>query len=131
MGYSITFATKTNWTRSDFPTDSQLERIRTNILALMNGFKWITKIYTASNKMNYARANNYEKILSEIYSMLQGTQGYYIYSGVANAGQARIWQARFRREVSMALVNNEYWQDFEDAFEWQDFDNSLTWNDFI
>lgn len=131
MGYSISFTTKTNWARSDLPNDNDLERVRKNILALMNGFKYITKIYTYDNKMNYDRANRYEKILSEIYSMLQGTQGYYVYSGVANVGQNRMWQARYRRHIDMALTNDEFWSDFEDPFEWQDFDNSMAWEDFL
>lgn len=131
MGYTISFTTKKNWTRNDFPTDAELERVRKNIQALMTGFRYITKIYVASNIMNYDRANRYEKILFEIYSMLQGTQGYYVYSGVANAGQSRVWQTRFRRHVTMAFTNDEFWRDFEDAFEWQDFDANYTWNDFI
>ena len=97
MGYSISFTTKTNWVQSDPRRDSEMERIRQNILKLMTGFRWITKIYTYSNTINYSRANNYEKILNEIYNMMLGTNELYILGGIATGGEPLIWQNRFIR----------------------------------
>lgn len=103
MGYSISFTTKTDWTMEDFPLDSELERIRLNIRQLMRGFAYISKIYTYSNSMDYTRANRGEKILWEIYNMMFGTQDLYVHCGVANSGQNRFWQNRFRRKYNHVL----------------------------
>lgn len=97
LGYSINITTKINWVSSDMRTDAEMERIRSNIQKLMTGFHWITKIYTYANTINYDRANRYEKILFEIYNMMQGMNNWYVYGGVANGGQPRLWQHRFRQ----------------------------------
>lgn len=97
LGYSINITTKINWVSSDMRTDAEMERIRSNIQKLMTGFHWITKIYTYANTINYDRANRYEKILFEIYNMLAGMNNWYVYGGVANGGQPRLWQHRFRQ----------------------------------
>ena len=69
-GYSITITTKTNWTTSDLRTASEMERIRTNIRALMTGFHYISSIYSNANSFDYVKANNWEKILSEIWHLV-------------------------------------------------------------
>ena len=102
-GYSISISTKTDWNMEDFPTDEELERIRLNIKALKDGFFSLTRIYSYSNKMSYKRANNYEKILDEIYNMLISSQNYFVYSGVSNSGQGRMWQNRFRKKYNHVL----------------------------
>ena len=125
-GYVINITTKTNWTVSDFPTYSEMERIRTNIKAIMIGFTYITQIYDAADAINYARANLYEKILYEIDTMLISLENNYIYSGVANAGQNRIWQHRFRKQH--AYFNT--WNDLVEIY-WSDFEENETWNGVI
>ena len=97
VGYSISITTKTNWTSSDLRSASQMERIRTNIKALMTGFHYITTIYSNANNFDYKKANNWEKILNEIFYMLWGMENWYVYSGVSNSGQNRLWQHRFRQ----------------------------------
>lgn len=47
--------------------------------------------------LNYESANNIEKILEDIESLVTSMQNYYVYSGVARSGQRRLWQNRFRR----------------------------------
>lgn len=77
-------------------TASEMERIRLNIKKLMTGYHYITKIYSNAEKFDYKKANNWEKILNEIYNMMWGMEDWYVYSGVANSGQPRLWQHRFR-----------------------------------
>ena len=88
--------TKTNWTASDMRTQSEMLRIKNNILALMVGFHYITRIYGNVENFNYLKANNWEKILSEIYGMMLGFENYQVYSGVSASGQRRLYQNRFR-----------------------------------
>lgn len=96
VGYNITITTKTDWASTDLRTASQMERIRTNIRALMTGYHYITTIEANAENFDYIKANNWEKILDEIYHLLWGMEDWYVYSGVANAGQNRLWQNRFR-----------------------------------
>ena len=49
------------------------------------------------NKMTYKKANDIEKVLDEIYYLMWGMKDWYVYSGVANSGQNRLWQHRFRQ----------------------------------
>lgn len=95
-GYNINITTKTNWTQTDMRTSAEMERIRTNIRAIMQGFHYITTIYSNAESFNYTKANNWEKILYEIFNLLWGMTDWYVYSGVSNSGQRRLWQHRFR-----------------------------------
>ena len=95
-GYSITITTKTNWTQTDQRTASEMERIRTNIRAIMQGYYYITQIEQNANNFNIEKANNWEKILDEMYNMMWGMTDWYVYSGTSNSGQQRLWQNRFR-----------------------------------
>ena len=95
-GYPISITTKTNWTNTELRTASEMERIRSNIKALADGFHWYTNIYNNAEDFNYLKANNWEKILSEIYEQFYSMCSYYVYSGVASAGSNRIYQNRFR-----------------------------------
>lgn len=69
-GYSISFTTKTDWTTSDMRTASQMERIRTNIKKLMTGFHYIASIYATAEDFDFEKANNWEKILYEIWNLM-------------------------------------------------------------
>ena len=107
-GYNITITTKTNWTSSDLRTASDMERIRTNIRALMAGYHYITSIYSNADQFNYVKANNWEKILDEIYHLMWGMEDWYVYAGVSNAGQNRLWQHRFRQFFVSPITVIEY-----------------------
>jgi len=95
LGYSITITTKTNWTASDMRDNTNMERIRQNILKIMRGYHWINPIYTPSITMNYQRANRYELILNEIYYLMFGMRNMYVYGGVARGGEPLLWQNNF------------------------------------
>lgn len=103
-GYPINITTKDDWFVTDLRDNTNMERIRQNILKLMTGYHFITKIYTASNTMTYIRANNYEKILDEIYYMFFGMENWQVHSGVANSGQNRMWQNRYRNVIKDSVV---------------------------
>lgn len=122
---------KTNWTKADMRDQWNMERIRKNILKLMD-FTYNTKIKTSSNTINYSRANNYEKILFEIYNFMNGTQNWYVYCGVANMGQNRLWQHRYR-EFYPLLQFNITWNYVNDYMKqrWNEFDSSFTWELFV
>ena len=94
-GYPISFTTKTNWTQSDMRTANEMERIRTNIKKLMQGFYYLTNIESNAEHFDYIKANNWEKILYEIYYLYFGTANYYVYGGIATGGEPLLWQHRF------------------------------------
>lgn len=70
VGYNINITTKTDWVQTDMRTASAMERIRKNILKIMQGYHWISKIYATAESFDYIKANNWEKILFEIFNML-------------------------------------------------------------
>ncbi len=95
-GYVISITTKTDWTQFDKRKATEMERIRSNIKKIMQGYHYLTSIEPNADFFNYVKANNWEKILFEMYKLMGGMANYFVYSGVANAGQPRIWQNRFR-----------------------------------
>ena len=105
VGYNINITTKTNWVQTDLRTASEMERIRTNIRKIMQGFHYLTNIEQNANNWDYIKANNWEKILFEIYNLMCGMEDWYVYSGVSNSGQNRLWQHRFRQFFAPAPIN--------------------------
>ena len=103
VGYDINITTKTNWQQSDMRTSSEMERIRTNIKKIMQGYYYVTSIEQNAEYFNYVKANNWEKILNEMYELMFGMQNWYIYGGVARGGQNRVWQHRFRQLYGYGL----------------------------
>lgn len=95
-GYPISITTKTDWTSLPLRSSSEMERIRSNIKKIRDGFHQISTIYANADNFNCLKANNWEKILSEQYTQLVGMEDYYVYSGVARSGQPRVFQNRFR-----------------------------------
>lgn len=99
-GYAVNITTKTNWTQFDKRKASEMERIRSNIRRIMEGYHYLTSIEPNAEFFNYVKANNWEKILDEINMLMQSMSQYFVYSGVANAGQPRLWQNRFRHSYT-------------------------------
>lgn len=106
VGYNINITTKTNWTQTDMRTASEMERIRTNIRSIMQGFHYITTINSNADNFNFSKANNWEKILNEIYNLMLGMENWYVYSGVGSSGQRRLWQNRFRHNFETPTITN-------------------------
>lgn len=95
--YPIKIQVKKNWQMSDFPVSSEMERIRQNVNALKEVYFAFTEIPENLEYMTIEKANDIEKILSEIDFILISMENNFIYSGVANCGQNRMWQQRYRR----------------------------------
>lgn len=104
MGYTNRTNNKLDWNMRDFRTQEQADRIKANYTQIKSAydrfnlpdFKWET----------ITDANDIERILWQIYYNLQAISNYFIKSGVARAGQNRVWQQRFRRGSNILRLNS-------------------------
>lgn len=100
-GYYNNIVTKTNWELGDIVSLEELNRVKNNLQTLKDTYAVLSTTpqvpSTSRTKINYVEANDMEKILSDIEKLIGYMQQNYIYGGVANGGQNRIWQQRFRR----------------------------------
>ena len=98
-GYKNTVNTKTNWTADDIQKVSEIQRYIDNIAELKD--KYYSNVEgtmpTTSTWLTIEGANYLEQILVNIDELVKNMEQYYVYSGVANLGQNRLWQQRFRR----------------------------------
>ena len=95
--YKVNIVTKTDWNMTDFPTSSEMERIRNNVKTLKEVYFSFTQIPENLEYMTIEKANDIEKILYEIDKILIDMENNLIYCGVAGCGQDRVWQQRFRK----------------------------------
>lgn len=106
-GYmSQTLTTKLDWTLTDKFSPSDMQRYLNNIQEIRTALTSLNSTpYTPTtmNYMSFETANNIEKILVDIEMLIRGMENYYVYSGVANAGQQRFYQNRFRHLHTHAL----------------------------
>lgn len=113
-GYYNSVSAKQNWQVGDKPNPSDMENFINNLSSLKNSFNYIPEspqVPLDMVSLTYEEANNIEKILYEIDRVIKELKLNLIYSGVANMGQIRIWQQRFRRaKVWSSLVEtfNKY-----------------------
>lgn len=128
LGYDINITTKTNWTASDMRTASEMERIRTNIKKLMQGYHSTLTIEQNAEQFDYIKANNWEQILYQMYYYMYGMCNWYVYGGVANGGQNRVWQHRFRQLFAGVSIGGNTWLDLTQTI-WTDFNANMTWED--
>lgn len=98
--YPIIIQVKTDWTRNDFPTLQQINRIRNNVTLLKTTFFSYKNTPTINYKttMNYTDANHIEKILKDLDVILTSFMQIFAYSGIANSDQSRIGLNKFRKE---------------------------------
>lgn len=87
--YKVNITVKTDWTSADFPTKTQMERIRSNIDKLKNAFIAVTQIPANLEKMNYQKANAIEKILYEMDLFITNMVAIFYYSGEIYSGE--VW----------------------------------------
>ena len=95
--YGVSIVVKTNWNRKNFPSESEMERIRQNVNRLKQAYFSFTQIPENLDYMTIEKANDIERILFEIDKILEVMENNFIYCGVAGCGQNRIWQQRFRK----------------------------------
>ena len=87
-GY-YTIPAHTEWLMSDFPTRTEVYRIRRNVDALQQGFyslpDWREIVY--NNTLGYEQANALEWDLQAIYTWLQRMVASFMYSGEIYGGE--------------------------------------------
>ena len=101
--YMTTLTTKLDWTHSDIFTQTDAERYLSNINAVRNALAvkpTTPQTPTTMNRLTYSTANDIEKILVDINDLVVGLRNWFVYSGVSNSGQRRLWQNRFRHFYS-------------------------------
>ena len=86
--YFVNITTKTDWTMEDFPTKSELKRIRDNVESLKNAFISFTNVPDSLEKMTYEKANDLEKVLYEIDKLIKNMIASFLYSGTFYSGES-------------------------------------------
>lgn len=97
-GYNFTTQEK-KWLITDFRKNEDMERLRNNIEALRSAYPYLVSPVTP-NPIKYEsieEANTIEEILYKINEIIINMTQNFIHCGVANCGQSRLWQQRFRR----------------------------------
>lgn len=87
--YKVDVQVKKNWQRSDFPTSSEMERIRQNINRLKKVYFSFTQIPENLEYMTIEKANDIEKILFEIDTLLNNMISQFNYCGEINSGEVK------------------------------------------
>ena len=128
-GYPVQITVKTDWGMKDKRKECGMERIRKNIGVIKDTYysmKTTPTLPTTINPITWQKANDIEKILHDIDLLIRGMKQVFIYSGVGNCGQNRVWQQRFRRvEKPQVLVVT--WDSLEQT-TWNEFEETLAWN---
>ena len=87
-GYSVTVETRT-WTRTDYPTRTEVDRIRRNVETLQQGFyslpDWREIVH--NNTLDFGQCNALEWDLHTIYVWLGRMVSAFIYSGEIYGGE--------------------------------------------
>ena len=126
--YYVSISTRTDWKESDYHYSKDLERIRTNINRLKEAYFSFTQIPENLEYMTWQKANDIEKILYEIDKIIKHMENNFIYCGVANCGQSRLWQQRFRRKYTYSVGIN--WETLKKQYEtWSDIEENKTWEE--
>lgn len=119
-GYLVNITAKTDWSMKDKARDTaDMERIRQNVNRLKEAYFSFTQIPENLEYMTINKANGIERILHELDYILMWMENHFIYSGVANSGQVRTWQQRFRRKYSYFVkstweeLDYEYWNELD------------------
>ena len=97
-GYNFTTQEK-KWLISDFRKNEDMARLKDNIDNLRNAYPYLASPITL-NPIKYEsiqEANDIEEILYKINEIIINMTQNFIHCGVANCGQSRLWQQRFRR----------------------------------
>lgn len=129
-GYPNQVIIKNNWTPNDIQKVSEIQRYIDNIAELKD--KYYSNVEgtmpTTSTWLSIEGANYLEKILVNIESIIISMEQVFVRSGVANCGQSRVWQQRFRREyyhpvtyISWNNLDQESWDDFQESETWSEY----------
>ena len=98
-GYANTVNVKLDWKDGDLFTPTQQTRYLNNLNILKNAYYTLTNTPSTPNTFNpYNKANDIEQILVDIEAIIINMTQNFIHCGVANCGQNRVWQNKFRRQ---------------------------------
>lgn len=86
--YPVSITIKKNWNMSDLPNVNDMERIRSNINAIKTAFHAYTDVPENLNYMTIEKANDIEKILSEIDFLTKNMISSFRYSNTFNSGES-------------------------------------------
>ena len=98
-GYNSTTQEK-KWLITDFRKNEDMARLKDNIDNLRNAYPYLVSPVTP-NPIKYEsiqEANDIEEILYKINEIIINMTQNFIHCGVANCGQNRVWQNKFRRQ---------------------------------
>lgn len=94
---------KTDWLKTDFFTPNDGARYIGNIRKLISSYfikNDTPSLPSTMEMLTYEDANAIEQILVDIESLIKNMEQVFVYSSVANSGQNRVWQQRFRRKYT-------------------------------
>ncbi len=88
-GYSVSIQTKTDWSRPDFPYQSEIDRIRDNVNALIDCYNKMpgSPEIRYVDTLDWADANSLEQNIKNIDTLLQQMIAGFRYSGTFYSGQ--------------------------------------------
>lgn len=107
-GYTNDAKARTNWAIEEKPNPEQMADYLLNLRKIKDAY--FVNINTPDlpvdmDKLTFEEANNIEKMLQDITDLLAYMTENFVYSGVANLGQDRLWQQRFRKSKVWATQN--------------------------
>lgn len=89
-GYAVTVNHKTDWTEDNVPTRKQLETYRRNIAELRRQLTVMAATPETPETMralNYVKANNIERILQDLDTLITNMEQAWFFSGDLYAGE--------------------------------------------
>lgn len=86
-GYKVNITTKTNWSMEDFPTKEEMKRVRDNVEVLKDAFTSFTNVPDNLEKMTYQKANDLEKVLHELNTLINNMIASFYYSNEIYSGE--------------------------------------------
>lgn len=86
--YPVSITIKKNWTMSDLPNANDMERIRGNVNGIKTAFYAYTDVPENLNYMTIEKANDIEKILSELDFLTKNMISSFRYSNTFNSGES-------------------------------------------
>ncbi len=90
QGYGVTVHTKTDWTEKDIPTAAELETYRQNIASLRGliaVMKSTPETPASMTALDYIKANDIERILLDLDTLLTNAAAAWYQSGELYAGE--------------------------------------------
>ena len=94
---------KLDWVMSDIVYAEDLNRIESNIKVLQQAyyvseeFEELKTDWATLDPVAFDFNNRIEKDIDIINNIINDMKSYFVYCGVCNCGQPRLWQQRFRR----------------------------------